>query len=303
MSLITIFSAPKPFKDPHITTIQRNALGSWLHLGPEVEVLLIGDEEGLAETAAEYGVKHLPQVACSAAGTPLISSIFQLAQLHSTSPLLAYVNADILLLPEFVEMPQRVMEQVDKFLLVGQRWDLDVTAPLSFGPHFAEQLCADALKNGRLHPPAGSDYFIYPRGLFRDIPDFSVGRAGWDNWMLYHAFTQPWPLIDATPSILVVHQNHDYAHLAGGAIHYDHQETYQNVELAGGEGHMYMLLDAQKELVNGTIRPPYFRLTRLVRGLERRLLPYVEQKRGWRWQLTRTLRRWRRMMLHTREGE
>jgi hypothetical protein len=303
MSLITLFSAPKPFVDPHINIIQRNALGSWLQLAPDVEVLLIGDEEGMSEVAAEYGVEHLPQVVCSASGTPLISSIFQLARQHSDSPLLAYVNADILLLPDFVEMSRRVMRQADEFLLVGKRWDLDVTVPLAFGPRFAEQLRIDVRARGRLHPPAGSDYFIYPRGLFTKIPDFAVGRAGWDNWMLYHAAAQPWPLIDATRSILVIHQNHDYTHLAGGVIHYDHEETLHNVELAGGEDHMYMLLDTQKELMNGTIRPPRFQLVRLVRGLERRLLPYVSQKRGWRWQITRKLRRWRRKMLHTREDE
>ena len=49
MTLITAFTAPKPFTNPHIATIQRNAIQSWIHLGSEVEVLLMGDEEGMAE--------------------------------------------------------------------------------------------------------------------------------------------------------------------------------------------------------------------------------------------------------------
>jgi len=79
MSLITLFSAPKPFTNPHIALIQRNAIKSWTLL-PDVEVILLGEESGLAEAARELSVKHLPHVKCNENGTPLISSMFQLAR-------------------------------------------------------------------------------------------------------------------------------------------------------------------------------------------------------------------------------
>ena len=44
MTLLTIFTAPKPFTDPHIDLIQRNALRSWLAL-EDVEVFVVGDED------------------------------------------------------------------------------------------------------------------------------------------------------------------------------------------------------------------------------------------------------------------
>ena len=47
MADLTIFTAPKPFTDPHIALIQRNAILSWLHLGPRVAVILLGEELGL----------------------------------------------------------------------------------------------------------------------------------------------------------------------------------------------------------------------------------------------------------------
>jgi hypothetical protein len=48
MTFLTIFTSPKPFtKNPHINLIQRNAIQSWLHLGPEVEVFMMGDEAGM----------------------------------------------------------------------------------------------------------------------------------------------------------------------------------------------------------------------------------------------------------------
>ena len=294
MTRMTIFSAPKPFTDPHINTIQRNAIQSWMHLGPDVEVFLIGDEEGLAQAAEEFGVRHFPQAATNDAGTPLIGSIFQLARENSSAPLLAYVNGDILLLPGFVEMGERALEQSERFLLVGQRWDLDITEAMDFSPGWDARLAEDARRRGALHPPAGSDYFIYPRTVLQEIPELTVGRAGWDNWVIYHAVSQPWPAVDATPSIMIVHQNHDYAHLPGGKAHYDHHETKANLEAGGGEQNMYMLLDTNRELVAGKIRRPRLRMMRILRWLEMRVNP--GRQHGLRWGLTRRLRRWRRKL-------
>ena len=38
---LTIFTAPKPFTNPHIDTIQRNAIRSWVELGEAVQVVLV----------------------------------------------------------------------------------------------------------------------------------------------------------------------------------------------------------------------------------------------------------------------
>src|SRR5215207_5755852 len=125
MSLITLFSAPKPFTNPHIATIQRNAIKSWTLL-PDVEVILLGEEMGLAEAARELGVKHLSNVAHNESGTPLISSMFQRARENSTSDLLCIINADMILMPDFAEAAKQTATLKDKFVLLSQRWDLDV---------------------------------------------------------------------------------------------------------------------------------------------------------------------------------
>src|SRR4030042_2252714 len=188
--LITIFTAPKPFTNPHISLIQRNAIQSWQHIGDEVNVIMIGDEPGMAEFAAETGILHLPQVTRNSLGTPLVSSIFAMARQIRTFPLLAYVNADVLLMPQLVTAATLVYCQVKEFLIVGQRYDLNLQQPLDFSSGWDSSLLADVQIRGRLHPPAGSDYFIFPRTCFTELPNFVVGRAGWDNWMIYHARKQ-----------------------------------------------------------------------------------------------------------------
>ena len=124
--LLTIFTTPKPFTNPHIAVIQRNALRNWTRLGAQVQVLAIGEEPGLAEAAQALGVQVVPQVQRNAQGTPLVSDIFRQARRHSESPFLAYVNADMLLLPDFVQATRVMSQLAPNFLIVGQRWDVEM---------------------------------------------------------------------------------------------------------------------------------------------------------------------------------
>ena len=296
MALLTIFSAPKPFSDPHINMIQRNAIQSWLQLGNEVEVLLIGHEAGMHELAEEFSVRQLPNVVCNESGTPLVSSIFKQAYQASATPILAYVNADIILLPDFVSSAKSVSTQEEHFLVVGQRWDYEVNASLDFLTGWAERLQTDIRSNGALHLPAGSDYFIYPRSLFCELPDFAIGRAGWDNWMIYHAKKKGWLVIDATPSITAIHQAHDYRHLPDGKPHYELPESQQNEDLAGGSANLYMVLDSDKELRHGKVTAPKWTVQRAIRHTELRFTPRNGRRSGWRWSVARRARRIRRKL-------
>jgi hypothetical protein len=267
--MLTVFSAPKSFADPHIRLIQTNAIRSWLALGPEVEVLLVGDEPGLADTAEALKVGRIPDVERNQHGTPRLDSIFRLACQGSSQPLLAYVNADILLLPDLVQAADTVRAEYPEFLMVGQRWDLSVSDPLVFGEEGQQALRLRVKREGSLHPAGGSDYFVFPRGCFTDIPPFAIGRSGWDNWMIYSARRNRWPVVDATQSVMVVHQEHDYAHLPGGQMHYRLPETAENVRLAGGRRRIFDLADADHLLKGGKSVPRPATLGKILRDVER----------------------------------
>ena len=268
MTLLTLFSAPKPFTDPHIALIQRNAIRSWTLL-PDVEVILLGEETGLAEAAKEFGVKHIPNVARNESGVPLISSMFQLARENANSDLLCIVNADMILMPDFVEAAKRVKSQRSEFVLLSQRWDLDIPQPLDFSTGWENRLSSIVHRQGSLHRPAGSDFFLFPLSSFLDVPAFTIGRAGWDNWMIYKARKENWAVIDCTPSVTIVHQNHDYSHLPDGKPHYEHPETNENIRLAGGQANVrYTILDATHQLIDGKLSRPKMTSLRFTRKLE-----------------------------------
>jgi hypothetical protein len=268
MPLITLFSAPKPFTNPHIAMIQRNAIKSWTLL-PDVEVMLLGEEEGLAEIARELGVKHIAPVARNESGTPLISSMFQLARENSNSDLLCIINADMILMPDFMVAAKQTMKLKDRFVLLSQRWDYDITSPIDFSRGWEPGLGESVRKQDQLHRPAGSDFFLFPKSCYQNIPDFAIGRAGWDNWMIYHARKEAWPVIDCTSSVMIVHQNHDYSHLPGAKPHYDHPDSNENIRLAGGQANIrYTILDSTHRLVGGKLSRPLPSFARFMRGLE-----------------------------------
>src|SRR5713101_2533294 len=97
---LTLFAIPKNFHG-HFATIQRNAITSWTRLNPRPEIFLFGDEDGTAEIAGELGIRHFPEVARNEFNTPMIDDLFRRAEQHATSPLIGYINSDIVLTDEF----------------------------------------------------------------------------------------------------------------------------------------------------------------------------------------------------------
>ena len=289
MGQITVFSAPKPFTDPHINLIQRNAIQSWVHSGEDVDVVLVGNEEGAMDVAAEYNVKFMPDVERSAWGTPLISSIFSLAKKASDCPLLVYVNADILFPPSFSKIVRGAASKAEKFLGIGYRWNVEITNPIDFSGSWTEQFFEKLTDHGYRNRSVTIDYFVFPRSIYSDVPDFAVGRSGWDNWMIYHARKMNWPVIDLTPSLKVLHQAHDYSHLPDGKRHTSQEESQVNVELGGGRKNMYTLMEATYQYKNGTLSRKTGSLSRLFRRLERIIAGPTQG--GRRWWLSRRFRK------------
>jgi len=250
--MLTLFTAPKPFRG-HIGMIQTNAIRSWQQIETQAAILLVGKEPGLEEAATALGVKHLNSVARSESGAPSLRSTFDVARRASPNRILCFVNSDILLLDDFLPAVERVARRLDRFLVVGQRWDLEVREPLSFGSDWMGRLRDQLVQSGRLHRPVGSDYFVFPADQYSDLPDFTIGRSGWDNWMIFDARRRKIPVVDASRAITVVHQEHDYAHLPGGRPHHGHPESLRNLELAGGREVSFRLEDADWRLDSGRL--------------------------------------------------
>lgn len=234
----TIFTLPKPFIDSRINTIQRNAIKSWLQLEPQPEIIIMGDDPGIAEAASELGIKHIPNVKCNEYSTPLLDHAFELARQNSKYNILSFINADIITLPDFTSIFTKLPQK--EYLILGSRFDLDITTPIDFNDSWNKKIWTDVKKRGKKHPPEGSDYFIFKKDSFQNIPPFAVGRVGWDNWMIYHAKKEKMITIDASPTATIIHQNHDYSHNLKKKRDKKDPETKKNVELTLKDGFAFL---------------------------------------------------------------
>ncbi len=253
--MITFFSVPKPFVG-HIGTIQRNAIRAWKQAVPECEIILFGDEEGIAEAAADLGATHISSVRKNEYGTPYLDGIFRQANEMAKNTTLCFSNCDMIYTEALLTSVRDVGR--DTYLMVGRRFD--VVLEEEFAPERYQEVVTDIRARARRSAAWAMDYFIFPKGVFVDIPPFLIGRAGWDNWMLFNARFRKVPLVDCTDSIEAFHQNHDYAHVKKSTGRFYGPESDYNLRLLRCQ--FFSLKDADHKLsVNGLkpVQQPLYR--------------------------------------------
>jgi hypothetical protein len=253
--MLTIFATPKPFVG-HIKIIQENAILSWKRLIPACEVILLGKDLGTAEAAQQFGCKHVADVACNELGTPLINSLFYEAVKSASNMMMCYVNCDIMFTNTLMEAI-KLLEGRRRYLLVGQRFNVDIDFTWDFShPEWGNNLLFYAKNQGDLNSPRGIDYFIFPKGQYSNIPDLAVGRAWWDNWMIYNTKRNFIPLIDGTKMVLAVHQNHDYSHCKGGLDEAYHKgpEVQKNLSYVDNGNIEMTIDDAEWVFIHGRMK-------------------------------------------------
>ena len=251
---LTIFTIPKAFKG-YTNVIQRNAIKSWMKLSPSPEIILFGNDKGTKEIAEEFGLTHIPDVNCNEFGTPQIDHLFNMAQQSASNDIIAYVNADIILFNDFIDAAGSVEDKSEKFLMVGQRWDVGITEHVNFDDNQWSRRLLDRVKlEGQQHGPTGIDYFVFKKDLWPTILPFAIGRTAWDNWLVAEALRQGAAVVDATDDVTVVHQEHDYAHLSGGKDEvWNGPEAKKNLAMAGGHESIRWISHLSIALVDGEL--------------------------------------------------
>lgn len=252
---LTIFAIPKPFKG-QFDHIQRSAVGSWTQLQPQPEILLFGDDEGTAEIARDLGLHHEPAVERNQFGTPRVDLLFARAQTIASNDLLCYVNSDIILTQRFMDAVIEFdrHEAGKPFLGVGRKTSLPITAAIDFAnPEWAEQLEAWAARDGR-EVTYDSDFFLFRRGHFPEIPPFAIGRCYWSSWFMWDTRRRGIEMVDMTETVLSVEPRHDYSHAksTGGHARLSGVEYEANRRLFRGCRY-YTTVNATKKLTGGAV--------------------------------------------------
>jgi hypothetical protein len=193
-------------------------------------------------------------------GAKYLSSIFTQAQDLARHAIVAYVNCDMMLMSDFLRAVERVSTWCNPFLMVGRRWEIDIQQPLGFwDSNWEDLLRSRVLARGKRRSQHAIDYFVFPRGMYRVIPQFVIGRFWWDHWLIWRARSMRVPVVDATARVMAIHQNHDYAYHPRGleGVWYG-REAKANREIAGKGLHLATLDEATHRLTSRTIKPNRF---------------------------------------------
>ena len=190
--MITFFSIPRGGEE-HIA-ILKLAVRSWRKAAPKSQVILFGDDDGVARAAKSLRAKHVPEVARNEHGTPLINGVFEQAAELARNEWMMEISGDILLQDTRLKGVIDGISEYPRPFIIGRRWDM--------------QPNSDTLT---LHASCGVDYFMFQRGQIGEIPPFAVGRNVYDNWLVWAALYK-WNMqvMDATDAIRAVHHYHSW---------------------------------------------------------------------------------------------
>ena len=235
--ILTIFTTFKNSSNKMI--IYKNTIRIWHRLWPEIVPILFtsfdpSDPESLAHYAVEQGWYVLPVPKTSPQGLPVLRHMFLEAQKKFNTKFYCYANGDILFdrnltdTIRFLETSLRGRRS-HKLLVVGRRINRSMKntnlTELHEVGHYA--------KSSTLFRTDAQDCFLTTRDGYpwRTIPDFVVGRVGYDNWLVVTALVKHILVLDATATVTALHQTGEDGNLAG---HGAQSERHYNYGLAKG---------------------------------------------------------------------
>jgi hypothetical protein len=188
---------------------QMNALRSWREMyNPPADIIVMQLSDNSDDTEILWpNVRR--EIVDGTFGRPRVDRMFALADELAHTEIKCYVNADIVLLPDFAHALDVVSGEFGTFLMIGRRWDIDDIGEINFrDPIWYADVGRRAHTNGRLHATSGMDYFAWRGNVWDNIPPFAIGCYAWDTWLAWAALNVHIPVVDATPLATAVHQDH-----------------------------------------------------------------------------------------------
>jgi hypothetical protein len=202
--VLTIFTHPKAFRG-RTATIQRNALGSWLLLHPDVQIILFGDAVGAQEVAWEFGLHYEESPELTARGAIRLDYMLATALRRARHDVLCYLPCDTLLLPEFCSAFNRVEALYREFVMVGRSHTLDSDAWDDLDSHTELKPRCERLAASTRRAELG--YLVFSRGCFQSgIAALSSDTPAAMNWLLRKAIAEKLAVVDASQMAVAVQQ-------------------------------------------------------------------------------------------------
>jgi hypothetical protein len=158
--------------------------------------------------------------------------MLELAEERARYPLLLWIAADTILFDDVIPAVKEVSKRFQRFCMIAGRYRLPHPAPMDFAEAAWQVNAKAAVIGPLLEDVCAIDFFVFPKSFWGRFPPFIEGRSALDCWMLFRALETGAALVDATPAVTTIHQDHSYAHDPGGAARLSGPEAKHNLGLA-----------------------------------------------------------------------
>jgi len=205
--MLTIITTPRPLGLANNRMAFLNAIRSWVRVEPRLEVLVFGGDRALIEEEGGYWVDGREVY-----GRPYFDDFIGTAEILSSNDVLMYCTDHLILTSDLVPTVERVCEAFPgNFVIVGKRWQLDVREDIDFSnPNWEAILRGYVLWVDSLGSQAAKDYIIFRQPLDLSVPNFIMGYPWYDTWFVWAALQAGYPVIDASATIMAIHQSHKF---------------------------------------------------------------------------------------------
>jgi len=203
--MLTLFTTCRPFDNGEFAAIQRNTMKTWTLLEPRPEIIVMGNEAGVADFCKEMGFRQA-DIEYSKHGTPMLDSMMSKAEEIASNNILLLVSSDVILFQSTMKA-LKALKEVENFCAVARKKQQQFFQELDFERDWKGQV-REALRWNLI---TSGDFFMYPKGFWGKIPPFIIVRTACDSW-LFHEASRRDALIDLTPAVEIIDYKHSYSH-------------------------------------------------------------------------------------------
>ena len=227
--LLTLFTTWNDSREKYL--VHNLTVRNWSSFRPFVIPVIFTNDALVASECQRKGWNVLPIRVTAADGIPVLKFMYEDVMAAYNTTFYAYSNSDILYTDTLIdtlasyayrldgELPTKPLTDTSihgasllrsrdiqkPVLIIGKRTNVkNVTE--NEGSTW-KGLTSVAQRRGQSFTGDAEDYFITPRNYpWKDIAEVVIGLRAYDNWIVYYALKQKYTVIDATSTLLAVHQ-------------------------------------------------------------------------------------------------
>jgi hypothetical protein len=209
MDSIVFVTIPRSFKYPYLNS-QLNTINAIKRYNPDSKIVLYSDDPGVYDFANNNNC-IAPSIVKKNGHLPLVNCALIFANDLFPESYVCFINSDILVLTNLNNILETMSIKFKKYMCICYRTEVIVNKVMNDNDFVQILNNTDNLNNGK---HTAMDFFLLSPGLVNDIemPNFSVGRPGWDSWLSCRIRRLSIPLIDISNVVTIAHQDHPQVH-------------------------------------------------------------------------------------------